>query len=164
VAVRIEFFTIAGTIDFELVDHGALDAAVVAFDAGTVPDEVGPVRCVGWLSASDEDEARLAGWCSEVGGDLGVGLLRQGVDEAVGLASASLATAPATIAIVATSSVASTAVPPAVDDGTAAWAAALQGALDAGAGGRIGWRTNYDISGTEGTPDDYPTASRPMGA
>jgi hypothetical protein len=165
VAVRIEFFTVAGTIDFELVPHAALDAAVAAFDAGTVPgDEVGPVRCVGWLSASDEDEARLAGWCSEVGDDLGVSLLRQGVDEAVGLSSVSLATTCATTGSVATSSVATTAVPPAVDDGTAAWAAALQGALDAGAGGRIGWRTNYDVSGTEGTPDDYPTASRPMGA
>ena len=77
-----------------------------------------------------------------------MGLLRQGVDEGAGLASASVDT---------------TSVPAVVDERTEAWSATLRGALDAGVGGRIGWRTNFDLSGTAGTPDDYPTASRALG-
>jgi hypothetical protein len=145
VAVRIEFFTIPGTVDFELVDHAVLDAAVAGFDAGTDPgDAPGPVRCVGWLSASDDDEERFSDWCTEVDDDLGVGLLHQGIDEGVGLASP--------------------AVTPDAAELESAWAATLEAALTAAGGGRIGWRTNFDVAGTTGTPDDYPTASHRAGA
>jgi hypothetical protein len=157
VAVRIELFTIAGTVDFELVDPAVLAAAVGAFDAGTDPGEAaGAVRCVGWLSASDDDEERFADWCAEVDDDLGVGLLHQGIDEGVGLASTSVASPGAAAAP----------VPAVPGDGAweSAWADTLRGALAAADGGRIGWRTNFDVSGTSGTPDDYPTASRSISA
>lgn len=144
-AVRIEFFTVAGTVDIELVEPAALDAAVAAFDAGADPgDAAGPARCVGWLSASDDDEERFTDWCDEVDDDLGIGLLHQGIGEAAGL------------------------TPPAVSAGAveweAAWSATLNHALDVAAGGRIGWRTNFDLAGTAGTPDDYPTATGRAGA
>jgi hypothetical protein len=154
-AVRIEFFTIAGTGDFELVPPAALDAAVAGFDAGAPagadpgpgagPDEAtGDVRCVGWLSASDDDEARFTDWCEEVDDDLGIGLLQQGVGESDGLTPlGSEATA--------------------VGEWEAAWSTTLHDALAAAAGGRIGWRTNFDVAGTTGTPDDYPTAAHPAG-
>jgi hypothetical protein len=152
-AVRIEFFTIAGTGDFELVPPEVLDAAVAAFDAGTASagtagaaGAVGPVRCVGWLSASDEDEERFTDWCEEVDRDLGTGLLSQGVDEAAGLA------APETLGSAADAG-----------EWESAWSATLRGALAAAAGGRIGWRTGFDVAGTAGTPDDYPTEAHPAG-
>jgi hypothetical protein len=138
--VRIEFFTIAGTGDFELVTPAALDAAVAGFDAGA---PAGAVRCVGWLSASDDDEARFTDWCEEVDDDLGIGLLQQGVGESDGLTPLGSETA--------------------VGEWEAAWSATLQDALAAAAGGRIGWRTNFDVAGTTGTPDDYPTAAHPAG-
>jgi len=145
-AVRIEFFTIAGTGDFELVEPASLEAAVTAFDAGTGRDADGPVRCVGWVSASDGDEDRFTDWCAEIDDDLGVGFLQQGVGEAVGLAP-----------------------PPAVpatagagdDPCAAAWGAAVRAALVAAAGGRLGWRTNFDVSGAAVPGDDYPTAASP---
>jgi hypothetical protein len=138
VAVRIEFFTIAGTVDFEIVGAAALDAAVAGFDATTDPGgAAGAVRCVGWLSANDEDEDSFFDWCQEVDEELGIGLLHQGLDEGIGLA------------------------PAAVDAGdgelATAWTATLQAAVAAAAGGRFGWRTDFDVSGTSGTRDDYPT-------
>lgn len=148
-AVRIEFFTIQGTGDFELVPAGALDAAVAGFDADRDPgDAAGSVRCVGWLSASDDDEDRFTDWCDEVDDDLGIGLLHQGVGEATGL------------------------VPPARDatalatDGewASAWSGVLRAALEAAAAGRIGWRTNFDVPGPAEAADDYPTASHQAGA
>ena len=142
-AVRIEFFTIAGTIDFELVGVAALDAAVAGFDAATDPgDAAGAVRCVGWLSASDDDEDSFFDWGQEVDDELGIGLLRQGLDEGSGL------------------------VPAAVDAGdggvATAWTATLRAAVAAAAGGRFGWRTDFDVSGTSGTQDDYPTDTSPV--
>lgn len=144
-AVRIEFFTIEGTADFEHLPAGALDAAVAGFDTGADPgDAAGAARCVGWLSASDDDEERFTDWCDEVDDDLGTGLLQHGRGEATGLAPPALA-ADSTAA-----------------DGAwaARWSAVLRGALQAADGGRIGWRTEFDESGTAGTPDDYPTADR----
>jgi hypothetical protein len=144
VAVRIEFFTIAGTVDFELVGPGALAAAVSAFDAGTDPgDAAGAVRCVGWLSASDDDEDDFYAWGHEVDDELGIGLLHQGLAEDSGLST--------------------TAVDAGDGDGdgdlATAWTTALRAAVAAAAGGRFGWRTDFDVSGTTGTPDDYPTAT-----
>jgi hypothetical protein len=151
-AVRIEFFTIAGTIDIELVPAATFDAAVAAFDggddaatpaaasgtAGSTPGA--PVRCVGWLSASDDDEELMTDWAAEIDDELGLGLLRHGIGEAVGLA------------------------PWEVDAGdgdqAALWNTTLRGAVGAAAGGRFGWRTAFDQAGTSGTPDDFPTASR----
>ncbi len=143
-AVRIEFFSVAGAVDFELVGPAALDAAVAAFDAGSDPgDAAGAARCVGWLSASDDDEERFTDWCDEVDDDLGIGLLHQGLGEAVGLTPPALAETP----------------PAGEDEWEAAWSATLHDALAAAAGGRIGWRTNFDLAGTAGTADDYPTAT-----
>jgi hypothetical protein len=144
-AVRIEFFAIAGTVDVESVGDPALDAAVAAFEAGTDPAAAaGEVRCVGWLSASDDDEERFSDWCDEVDADLGVGFLHQGVGESAGL------TPP---------------VPAAAEgEWESAWSATLHDAITAVGGGRIGWRTNFDVGGTSGTPDDYPTASRRAGS
>jgi hypothetical protein len=142
-AVRIEFFTIEGTGDFELVSPGTLDAAVAEFDAGRVPGAgAGPVRCVGWLSASDDDEDRFTDWCDEVDDDLGIGLLHQGLGEAAGLAPPPLDTAAL------------------ASDGewASVWSGVLRAALDAAGGGRIGWRTNFDVPGTAERADDYPTA------
>jgi hypothetical protein len=142
-AVRIEFFTIEGTGDFELVSPETLDAAVAEFDAGRVPGAgAGALRCVGWLSASDDDEDRFTDWCDEVDDDLGIGLLHQGLGEAAGLA------------------------PPPLDNAALAsdgewasvWSGVLRAALDAAGGGRIGWRTNFDVPGTAQRADDYPTA------
>ena len=139
-AVRIEFFSITGTGDFELVPPSTLDAAVAALDEGSGPGETpGEVRCIGWLSASDDDEERFTAWCAQVDHDLGVGFLSQGIDEAVGLP-----------------------VPEPGGAGDAretAWAATLRAVLVAAGGGRIGWRTNFDVGGTAGTHDDYPTAT-----
>lgn len=154
-AVRIEFFTVAGSGDFELVTPAALTAAVAAFDARTgpetdvVPHEGAGVRCVGWLSASDHDEERFTAWCDEIDDVLGIGLLHQGVDDAMGVAQLPAGRAPRTHA----------------DAWQAAWSGTLRGALTAAAaaGGRLGWRTNFDLAGTAGTPDDYPTAARPAG-
>ncbi len=148
-AVRIEFFTIEGTGDFELVAATALDAAVVGFDGGRDPGEAaGPTRCVGWLSAGDADEERFTDWCDEVDDDLGIGLLHQGLDEATGLRPPALST----------ESLAS--------DGEWAseWSGVLRSALEAADGGRIGWRTNFDVPGTAEHADDYPTASHRVGA
>jgi hypothetical protein len=142
-AVRIEFFSIAGTGDFELVAPSALDAAVAALDAGSDPgDTPGDVRCIGWLSAADDDEEQFTAWCAQVDHDLGVGFLSQGIDEAVGLPVPE---------------------PGAGDDREADWAATLRAALVAAGGGRIGWRTNFDVGGTAGTHDDYPTATSGAG-
>jgi hypothetical protein len=147
VAVRIELFTIAGAGDFELVTPAALDAAVAAFDANSEPGATaGEVRCVGWLSASDDDEDRFTSWCDDVDGALGLGLLHQGVDEAVGVEPLPDGQEAA-----------------AEDRWEVAWSATLRAALAAAAGGRIGWRTNFDVAGTTGTPDDYPTAAHPVG-
>lgn len=144
-AVRIQFFTIDGDGDFEVVPGSVLDAAVADFDApaGTAA-RVSEVRCVGWLSAADDDEERFSDWCDEVDDDLGTGLLQHGRGEATGLAPPALA-ADSTAA-----------------DGAwaARWSAVLRGALQAADGGRIGWRTEFDESGTAGTPDDYSTADR----
>jgi hypothetical protein len=145
VAVRIELFTIAGAGDFELVTPAALDAAVAAFDADSEPGAAaGEVRCVGWLSASDDDEQRFTAWCEDVDDALGLGLLHQGVDEAVGVQPAPTRHEAA-----------------AADRWEVAWSATLRAALAAAAGGRLGWRTNFDVAGTTGTPDDYPTAAHP---
>jgi hypothetical protein len=146
-AVRIEFFTIEGADDFERVPAATLDAAVAGFDADESTAS-GPVRCVGWLSASDDDEERFTDWCDEVDDDLGIGLLQQGVGEATGL------------------------VPPAQDatalasDGewATAWSAVLRDALEAAGGGRFAWRTNFDVPGSAAAGDDYPTASHRAGA
>jgi hypothetical protein len=143
-AVRIEFFAIAGTVDVESVGDPALDAAVAAFDAGTDPAAAaGDVRCVGWLSASDDDEDRFADWCDEVDDDLGIGLLHQGLGEAAGLAPPPLDTAAL------------------ASDGewASVWSGVLRAALEAAGGGRIGWRTNFDVPGAAERADDYPTAS-----
>jgi len=149
VAVRIEFFTIAGHDDFELVPGATLDAAVAGFDAGREPGEAaGPARCVGWLSASDDDEERFTDWCDEVDDDLGIGLLHQGVDESTGLRPPALGA----------ESVAS--------DGEWAseWSGVLRSALEAADGGRVGWRTNFDVPGTAERADHYPTSSHRVGA
>lgn len=142
-AVRIQFFTIDGSDDFELVSPAALDAAVADFDAAAVADTpAGAVRCVGWLSASDDDEERFTDWCDEVDDDLGIGLLQHGLGEAVGLTPPALAAESV-----------------AADGGWASeWSSVLRGALVAAGGGRIGWRTDFDEAGTAGTADDYPSA------
>ncbi len=141
-AVRIEFFTIAGTVDFELVGPVALGAAVTAFDAGTDPGDVaGPVRCVGWLSASDDDEDDFYAWCHEIDDELGIGLLHQGLAEDSGLSPIEVDAGDGDLAT--------------------AWTTTLRGAVAAAAGGRFGWRTDFDVSGTTGTTDDYPTATSP---
>ena len=148
-AVRIEFFTIEGTADFEHLPAGALDAAVAGFDTGADPgDAAGAARCVGWLSASDDDEERFTDWCDEVDDDLGIGLLQQGLGEASGLTPPALGT---------------TAL---ASDGEWAsdWSGVLRAALEAAGGGRIGWRTNFDVPGTGEAADDYPTASHRAGA
>jgi hypothetical protein len=141
-AIRVQFFTIAGTGDFELVPPAALDAAVAAFDAGTAAAPGGDVRCVGWLSAGDHDEELFTDWCDEVDDALGVGLVHQGIGEDSGLEPA-----------------AAKAGGGAWED---AWTATLRAALEAAAGGRLGWRTDYDLAGTTGTPDDYPTSAHPL--
>lgn len=146
-AVRIEFFSISGTGDFELVAPATLDAAVAALDAGSDPDVTpGDVRCVGWLSAADDDEERFTAWCAQVDHDLGVGFLSQGIDEAVGLPVPEPGDTTDT-----------------TDGRDAAWAATLRAALVAAGGGRIGWRTNFDVGGTAGTHEDYPTATSGAG-
>jgi hypothetical protein len=143
-AVRIEFFSIAGAADFELVAPSSLDAAVAAFDTGSGSgDASADVRCIGWLSAADDDEEEFTAWCAEVDDDLGVGFLSQGVDEAVGLPVPDPGDAG--------------------DDRQAAWAATLRAVLVAAGGGRIGWRTNFDVGGTAGTHEDYPTATSGAG-
>lgn len=143
-AVRIELFSIAGTGDFELVAPSSLDAAVAALDARSDPGEAsGDVRCIGWLSAADDDEERFTAWCAQVDHDLGVGFLSQGIDEAVGLPVPQPGDAG--------------------DDREAAWAETLRAALVAAGGGRIGWRTNFDVGGTAGTHEDYPTATSGAG-
>ena len=142
-AVRIQFFTITGG-DFEVVPIAALDAAVAAFDAAdppVPPADAAALRCVGWLSASDDDEERFSDWCDEVDDDLGIGLLQHGRGEAVGLTPPAL-----------------TADSAGADGGWATrWSEVLRGALQAAGGGRIGWRTEFDESGTTGTTDDYST-------
>jgi hypothetical protein len=144
VAVRIQFFTIAGTIDFEVVGAAALDAAVAGFDAGTDPgDAAGPLRCVGWLSASDDDEDSFHAWGHEVDDELGIGLLHQGLAEDSGLSPAAV----------------DAAIDASNDELATAWTTTLRAAVAAAAGGRFGWRADFDISGTTGTPDDYPTAT-----
>ena len=147
-AVRIEFFAIEGTDDFERVPGASLDAAVAGFDAGDEAAGAATVRCVGWLSAADQDEERFTDWCDEVDDDLGLGLVEQGVGEATGVAPPALGTAAL------------------ASDGewATAWSQVLRGALVAAGGGRIGWRTNYDVPGTAQPLDDYPTAGRPVGA
>ena len=93
-AVRIEFFAIEGTDDFERVPAAWLDAAVAGFDAGDDAAQAPrPVRCVGWLSAADQDEERFTDWCDEVDDDLGLGLVEQGVGESTGVAPPALGTA-----------------------------------------------------------------------
>lgn len=144
-AVRIEFFSLVGAADVEMVTTEAFDAAVAAFDARTDPgDAAGPLRCVGWLSVGDDDEETFTDWCDEVDDELGVGLLRQGVGDATHLD------------------------PAAVEAGEGALAAAWTGALSAAIAGaaaddaRLGWRTSFDVAGTAGTPDDHPTATHPL--
>lgn len=141
-AARIQLFTIAGDGDFEVVPTEALDAAVAEFDdAGGPGPRAGAVRCVGWLSAADDDEERFSDWCDEVDDDLGIGLLLHGRGEAVGLKPPALAAESAA----------------ADGEWATAWSAVLRGALRAADGGRIGWRTEFDEAGTSGTTDDYPT-------
>jgi hypothetical protein len=138
VAVRIELFTVAGNVDFEVVPEAALDAAVAGFDAGADPgDAAGPVRCVGWVSAGDDDEEQASDWCEEVDDELGVGLFRQGRGEASGLKPESVDAGEGDLA--------------------AAWTDALRKAVARADGGRFAWRTNFDVSGTTGTADDYPS-------
>jgi len=138
-AIRIDFFTIAGTLDFELVPTAALDAAVSAFDGATSPADDSPVRCVGWLSASDDDEATFTGWCDALDDDLGIGLLHQGLGEDHGLDQA--------------------AVTPGTAEPETSWSAVVRGAVTAAAGGRLGWRSDFDASGTVPTDPEHPTAS-----
>ena len=142
-AVRIELFTIAGTGDFESVAASDLDAAVAAFDAGAPAPAGGDVACVGWLSASDEDEEALAQWGDEVDAELGIGLLHQGEGEDAGLDSGAVVAAPG----------------PWADR----WSTTLRAALAAAAGGRLGWRTNFDPGGTTASAEEYPTAAHPAG-
>jgi len=141
-AVRIELFTIAGRRDFEAVGPADLDAAVAAFDAGA-PAPAGDVACVGWLSASDDDEEALGQWGEEVDAELGIGLLHQGVGEDVGLDAGAVVAAPG----------------PWADR----WSATLRAALAAAAGARLGWRTNFDPGGTTASAEEYPTAAHPAG-
>ena len=143
-AVRIELFTVDGTVDFEIVESAALDEAVAAFESDDAPEPSGPVRCVGWLSASDADEPRLTGWCDAVDENLGIGLLQQGLGEGRGLDAAHL--------------------PAADGDPEASWAATVRAALEAAAGGRIAWRTNFDDVTATTPDDDYPTATHPTGS
>lgn len=139
-AVRIDLFSIAGSEDFELAPTAALDAAVAAFEAGEATGG-DPVRCVGWLSASDDDEAAFAGWCEALDDDLGIGLLHQGLGEDAG---------------VDPNGVAAAATEPA-----AGWSDTVRGALRAAAGGRLGWRTDFDNPGTVPSEPEHPTASHP---
>ena len=139
-AVRIDLFTITGPLDFELVPPAVLDAAVAAFDSGTTADD-GPVRCVGWLSASDEDEAAFTGWCDALDDDLGIGLLHQGLGEGQDIDPGGLAASPG--------------------GPEAGWTAAVQAAVVAAAGGRLGWRTDFDDPGTVPSDPEHPTASHP---
>ena len=135
-AVRIEFFTVAGDVDFEVVPDAALDAAVAGFDGRTDPgDAAGPVRCVGWVTAGDEDEEQASDWCEEVDDELGVGLFRQGRGEASGLKPEAVAAGEGDLAT--------------------AWTDALRAAVTGADGGRFAWRTNFDLSGTTGTAEDY---------
>ncbi|MBA2280455.1 MAG: hypothetical protein H0W25_04345 [Acidimicrobiia bacterium] len=139
-AVRIELFAVAGTADFELVSAAALDAAVAAFDASDSNGEpAAGVRCLGWLSASDDDEAAFGGWCEHVDEHLGAGLLPHGLGEGEGLDPA--------------------AVPASAAEPEASWASTLRAALEDAVGGRVGWRTRFDAAGTTGTDDDFPTAT-----
>jgi hypothetical protein len=139
-AVRIEFFTITGTGDFDVVDEHTLDSAVAAFENEATQSDApaGVVRCVGWLSASDDDEARFSGWCDAVDDDLGIGLLHQGLGEDSDLDANDIAFAD--------------------EEPEASWFATLREAVEAAKGGRIGWRTNFDAADRDG-PDEYPTAS-----
>ena len=141
-AVRIELFTIAGTGDFESVAPADLDAAVAGFDAGA-PAPAGGVACVGWLSASDDDEEALGQWGDEVDAELGIGLLHQGVGEDGGLDAGAVVTTAG----------------PWADR----WSATLRDALAAADGGRLGWRTNFDPGGTTASAEEYPTAAHPAG-
>jgi hypothetical protein len=145
VAVRIDFFSLVGAADVEMVTPEAFGAAVAAFDAGTAPgDAAGPVRCVGWLSAGDDDEEAFTDWCDEVDDELGIGLLRQGVGDATHLDPAAVEAGEGELA--------------------EAWTATLRAAVSATAtdDGRLGWRTSFDVAGTAGTTDDYPTATHPI--
>ncbi len=143
-AVRIEFFAIDGAADVEMITDGAFDAAVAGFEAGTDPGAAaGPVQCVGWLSASDDDEEAFSDWCAEVDDELGIGRLRQGVGDATSLSPKSVDTGEGSLAD--------------------AWSATLRAAIE-GANAddsRLGWRTLFDAAGTAGTTDDFPTATRP---
>jgi hypothetical protein len=139
-AVRIELFAVSGTDDFEHVSAAALDVAVAAFDGGGAGGEAaGPVRCIGWLSAGDDDEAGFTGWCDDVDEHLGIGLLHQGLGEDAGLDPV--------------------AVPAVTHPPDADWAATLRDAIEEAAGGRLGWRTSFDTAGTVGTDDDFPTGT-----
>ncbi len=122
-AIRIDFFTITGTLDFELVPVGTLDAAVSAFDADAPPPEDSPVRCVGWLFASDEDEAAFTGWCDAIDDDLGIGLLHQGLGEDHGLDQAAVTAGSA--------------------EPEVSWSAVVREAVAAAGGGRLGWRSEF---------------------
>jgi hypothetical protein len=137
----VEFYSVEGTGDFELVGAAALDEAVAAFDADRAGS--GPARCVGWVSASDDDESRFAAWCDDVDDRLGTGLLHHGLGEAAGLQPGTAGTA--------------------AGEPEASWDATLQAALAAVGGQRLGWRTHFDVAGTVGTDDDVPTASRRTG-
>ncbi len=126
-----------------ITDEG-FDTAVAAFEAGDAPGAAaGPVVCVGWLSASDADEEAFTDWCDEVDDELGIGLLRQGVGDATGLSPKSVDAGEGSLAD--------------------AWSTTLRAAID-GANAddsRLGWRTLFDVAGTAGTADDYPTATHP---
>ena len=142
-AVRIEFFTIDGSGDFELVP--AVRSTPRSPRSTPAAIRARPrvrLRCVGWLSASDDDEDRFTDWCDEVDDDLGIGLLHQGLGEAAGLAPPPIDTAAL------------------ASDGewASVWSGVLRAALEAAGGGRIGWRTNFDVPGTAERADDYPTA------
>ena len=138
-AIRIDFFTIAGTLDFEVVPTAALDAAVSAFDSDASPADDNPVRCVGWLSASDDDEAAFTGWCDALDDDLGIGLLHQGLGEGHGLDQA--------------------AVTPGQAEPEVGWSAVVRGAVAAAGGGRLGWRSAFDDAVTVDSDPEHPTAS-----
>jgi hypothetical protein len=142
VAIRIEFFAVDGAADVEMITPEAFDAAVAGFDAGRDPGaDAGPVRCVGWLTASDDDEEAFTDWCEEVDSELGTGLLREGVGDATGLSPASVEAGEGPVA--------------------AEWTAALRAAIDGANAddGRLGWRTAFDLAGS---PDDVPTATHPL--
>jgi hypothetical protein len=90
------------------------------------------------VSAADDDEEQASDWCEEVDDELGVGLFRQGRGEAAGLKPESVDAGEGALA--------------------AAWTAALRTAVARADGGRFAWRTNFDVSGTTGTAEDYPSS------